>query len=76
MFEACYAHLPRQVPLKFARPGAERQDSVYSGFQVGKPWLVLQDWAAMARSWKLRGMSRAAGQQGNRRRPGWQDMGA
>lgn len=34
MFQACYATLPRQLPLKFALPGAERQDSVYNGFQV------------------------------------------
>ncbi|PRW56614.1 2-C-methyl-D-erythritol 4-phosphate chloroplastic [Chlorella sorokiniana] len=34
VFETCYARLPRKVPLKFAAPGAERQDSVYNGFQA------------------------------------------
>lgn len=34
MFETCYARLPRKLPLKFAAPGAERQDSVYNGFQA------------------------------------------
>ena len=34
VFQACYARLPRKLPLKFALPGAERQDSVYNGFQV------------------------------------------
>jgi 2-C-methyl-D-erythritol 4-phosphate cytidylyltransferase len=33
VFEKCYASLPRKVPLKFALPGAERQDSVYNGLQ-------------------------------------------
>ncbi|KAL4441538.1 hypothetical protein ABPG77_002042 [Micractinium sp. CCAP 211/92] len=33
VFQTCYARLPRKVPLKFAAPGAERQDSVYNGFQ-------------------------------------------
>lgn len=33
VFERCYARLPRKLPLKFAAPGAERQDSVLSGFQ-------------------------------------------
>lgn len=31
VFETCYASLPRRPPLKFARPGKERQDSVHSG---------------------------------------------
>ena len=34
VFEACYARLPRKLPLKFAKPGAERQDSVLSGLQA------------------------------------------
>ncbi|KAI7841727.1 hypothetical protein COHA_004593 [Chlorella ohadii] len=34
VFETCYARLPRKLPLKFAAPGAERQDSVYNGFQA------------------------------------------
>lgn len=33
IFERCYARLPRKLPLKFAAPGAERQDSVFNGFQ-------------------------------------------
>lgn len=33
VFQSCYARLPRQLPLKFASPGAERQDSVFNGFQ-------------------------------------------
>ena len=33
VFEQCYNRLPRKLPLKFALPGAERQDSVFSGFQ-------------------------------------------
>lgn len=33
VFERCYARLPRKLPLKFAAPGAERQDSVFNGFQ-------------------------------------------
>ncbi|GAB4815047.1 hypothetical protein N2152v2_002093 [Parachlorella kessleri] len=33
VFQACYARLSRKLPLKFALPGAERQDSVYNGFQ-------------------------------------------
>lgn len=32
VFQTCYARLPRKVPLKFAAPGAERQDSVANGF--------------------------------------------
>ena len=32
VFESCHARLPRKLPLKFAAPGAERQDSVASGF--------------------------------------------
>jgi 2-C-methyl-D-erythritol 4-phosphate cytidylyltransferase len=31
VFEKCYAGLARKPPLKFARPGAERQDSVFNG---------------------------------------------
>lgn len=33
VFQSAYARLPRKVPLKFAAPGAERQDSVFNGFQ-------------------------------------------
>jgi len=33
VFEKCYATLDRKLPLKFALPGAERQDSVFNGFQ-------------------------------------------
>ena len=33
MFQHCYDGLPNQLPLKFALPGAERQDSVLSGLQ-------------------------------------------
>eukprot|EP00887_Chlorella_sp_A99_P006085 scaffold22.g6085.t1 len=35
VFTSCHSGLPRKLPLKFASPGAERQDSVLSGFQVG-----------------------------------------
>lgn len=34
IFRDCYASLDRKLPLKFARPGAERQDSVANGFAV------------------------------------------
>ena len=34
MFQEYYKLLPKKPPLKFAEPGAERQDSVYNGFQV------------------------------------------
>jgi 2-C-methyl-D-erythritol 4-phosphate cytidylyltransferase len=34
VFEKCHATLPRKIPLKFARPGAERQDSVENGFNA------------------------------------------
>ncbi|KAI3427958.1 hypothetical protein D9Q98_006348 [Chlorella vulgaris] len=34
VFERCYARMPRKLPLKFAQPGAERQDSVCNGFQA------------------------------------------
>ncbi|KAL4444326.1 hypothetical protein ABPG75_012063 [Micractinium tetrahymenae] len=33
VFQTCYARLARKVPLKFAAPGAERQDSVFNGSQ-------------------------------------------
>jgi hypothetical protein len=33
VFQQCYNRLPRKLPLKFALPGAERQDSVFNGFQ-------------------------------------------
>lgn len=33
VFETCYATLSRKPPLKFALPGAERQDSVFNGLQ-------------------------------------------
>eukprot|EP00890_Picochlorum_soloecismus_P004616 jgi/Picsp_1/5155/NSC_02518-R1_2-c-methyl-d-erythritol 4-phosphate cytidylyltransferase len=33
VFESCYDKLERKVPLKYASPGAERQDSVLSGLQ-------------------------------------------
>jgi 2-C-methyl-D-erythritol 4-phosphate cytidylyltransferase len=33
VFEKCYAGLARKPPLKFAQPGAERQDSVFNGLQ-------------------------------------------
>lgn len=33
VFEKAHAALPRKIPLKFARPGAERQDSVFNGLQ-------------------------------------------
>ena len=33
VFENCYSKLQRKVPLKFALPGKERQDSVFNGFQ-------------------------------------------
>ena len=34
VFREYYRLLPEKPPLKFAEPGAERQDSVYNGFQV------------------------------------------
>ena len=34
VFQEYYRLLPEKPPLKFAQPGAERQDSVYNGFQV------------------------------------------
>lgn len=34
VFEECHARLQRKVPLKFALPGKERQDSVFSGLQA------------------------------------------
>lgn len=33
VFESAHAALPRALPLKFARPGAERQDSVCNGLE-------------------------------------------
>ena len=33
VFESCYDNLERQIPVKYASPGAERQDSVLSGLQ-------------------------------------------
>ena len=41
IFEDAYAELPRQLPLKFALPGAERQDSVYSGLRAIDPRAAL-----------------------------------
>ena len=35
VFQEFYDQLPEQLPLKFAQPGAERQDSVFNGFEVG-----------------------------------------
>ena len=37
VFQDCYARLGETVPLKFAFPGAERQDSVFSGLQKISP---------------------------------------
>lgn len=37
VFEDCYSKLPRKLPLKFAMPGRERQDSVFNGFQEIDP---------------------------------------
>lgn len=37
VFEHAYATLARHLPLKFASPGAERQDSVFNGFQAIDP---------------------------------------
>ena len=38
LFREHHAHLPAQrPPLVFARPGAERQDSVSNGFEVRTP---------------------------------------
>lgn len=37
IFQECYETLPRQLPFKFALPGAERQDSVFNGFQQISP---------------------------------------
>ena len=34
VFQEYYRLLPEKPPLKFAEPGAERQDSVYNGFQA------------------------------------------
>ena len=34
VFENCYKTLARKPPLKFALPGAERQDSVFNGLQA------------------------------------------
>ena len=41
VFENCYAALQRKPPLKFARPGAERQDSVFNGLQEVRQGAVL-----------------------------------
>ncbi len=41
LFQRCHDALPRRPPLSFARPGAERQDSVESGFAS------IQDGAAL-----------------------------
>lgn len=37
MFEEAYAGAQSDTPLVFARPGKERQDSVFSGFQAVSP---------------------------------------
>lgn len=34
VFEKCHATLTRKISLKYARPGAERQDSVENGFNA------------------------------------------
>lgn len=35
VFQDFYDRLREKPPLKFAQPGAERQDSVFNGFEVG-----------------------------------------
>ena len=43
LFREHHAHLPAQrPPLVFARPGAERQDSVSNGFKVRRPLCMYQ----------------------------------
>lgn len=64
VFQSCYARLPRKLPLKFAAPGAERQDSVANGFAAIDPAAQVGWWVAAAQvgDASCPGRSRAAGQ--------------
>ena len=57
VFQEFYDRLPQKLPLKFAQPGAERQDSVFNGFEVGLAECVSTD-QTLSQDTTLRGHTR------------------